>query len=261
MPNLNLHANATRGSDDSPLLLLGPALGAPASMWDRVATLLADDFRTQTFDNFGFGDAPVARDPFTMADLADAVVRLMDDAGAERAMFAGDSINGAVGLELARRHPDRVIAVAAVCSIARRASDPSMAAMADAVRRDGTASRATDIAERWFAPGAVVERPAEVSELVRSLSEADDETYARYLEALSAHDIGDHLSEVSVPVLSVWSEFDSGDAEGKMRFIAEGVQNGTLARIAAAGHTPPLEQPEAVAVALRVHFAHALVHA
>jgi 3-oxoadipate enol-lactonase len=54
-----------------------------------------------------------------------------------------------------------------------------------------------------------------------------------------------------VPVLSVWSEFDTGDAEGKMRFIAENVQRGTLVGIEGAGHTPPLEQPEAVADRLR----------
>jgi 3-oxoadipate enol-lactonase len=129
-----------------------------------------------------------------------------------------------------------------------------MKPMADAVRQNGTASRAEDIAERWFAPGAMQTRSVQIETLVATLSHADDETYARYLEALDAHDIGDHLDEIGVPLLAVWSEFDTGDAEGKMRFMAEGVQHGTLIGIEGAGHTPPLEQPEAVADALRTFF-------
>lgn len=255
MTALTLHTTEPRGRKDAPLLILGPALGAGASMWDAVSDLLADEFRIQAFDHFGFNDAPVAHEAFSIGDLADAVVRLIDDAGAERAFFAGDSISGAIALELAHRHPDRVSAVASVCSVARKTGDPSMAPMAEGVRRDGTKSRAADVAERWFAPGAQEARGTEIAELVETLSAADDETYARYLEALDAHTIGDRLGEVATPVLAVWSEYDTGDAEGKMRLIAEGVQRGTLVKIAGAGHVPPLEQPEATASALREFFA------
>jgi pimeloyl-ACP methyl ester carboxylesterase len=254
MSDLKLFVNAPVGRADAPLLILGPALGAPASMWDKVAALLATDYRTQTFEHFGFNGAPVADGAFSIADLADAVVRVIDDAGADTAFYAGDSISGAVALELGHRHPDRVDGVAAVCSVARKAGDPSMAPLAAAVREEGTASRAGDVGDRWFAPGANETHAAEIASLVESLSNADDETYARYLEALDAHDVGDRLGEISVPVLAVWSEFDTGDDEGKMRFIAENVQRGTLVGIEGAGHAPPLEKPEAVAEALRTFF-------
>jgi 3-oxoadipate enol-lactonase len=256
MPQLDLFASDATGRDGAPLVLLGPALGAPASMWDGVASLLSPDFRTQTFEHFGFNGAPVVHEAFSIADLADAVVRLIDRAGAEKAFYAGDSISGAIALELGRRHPDRVMAVAAVCSVARKAGDPSMAPLAAVVREQGTGSRAADVSQRWFAPGAEQRIAAEISVLVKSLSNADDETYARYLDALDAHDVGDHLGEIEVPVLAVWSEFDTGDGEGKMRFIADNVQRGRLAGIPQAGHVPPLEQPEAVANLLRGFFQH-----
>ncbi|MDR5701584.1 alpha/beta fold hydrolase [Agromyces aerolatus] len=254
MPRLNLYTREPVGPADAPLVVLGPALGAPASMWDGVAARLAPDYRTVTFEHFGFNGAPVVHEAFTISDLADAVVRVIDDVGAQRAFFAGDSISGAVALELALRHPDRVAAVAAVCSVARTASDPSMAPLAAAVRNEGTVARAADVGDRWFAPGAAETRGAEIDALVASLVGADDETYARYLDALDAHEIGERLAEIDVPVLSIWSEFDLGDAEGKMRFIAEGVQRGTLVGIEGAGHVPPLEQPEAVADAFRSFF-------
>lgn len=254
MPHLDLFASDVAGREDAPLLILGPALGAPASMWDGVTSLLSADFRTQTFEHFGFNGAPVVHEAFSIADLADGVVRLIDRAGAEKAFYGGDSISGAVALELARRHPDRVTAVAAVCSVARKAGDPSMAPLAAAVREHGTRSRASDVSQRWFAPSAEKRIGAEMDDLVETLSNADDETYARYLDALDVHDVGDHLGEIGVPVLAVWSEFDIGDAEGKMKFIAQNVQRGRLAGISQAGHVPPLEQPEAVADLLRDFF-------
>jgi pimeloyl-ACP methyl ester carboxylesterase len=254
MPDLKLFAHEPMGHADAPLLILGPALGAPAAMWDDVAALVASDLRTQTFEHFGFNGAPVVHEAFSIADLADAVVRLIDAAGREKAFYAGDSLSGAVGLELARRHPGRVAAVASVCSIARKAGDPSMAPMADGVRREGTRSRAADVADRWFAPGSKESRAAQIAALVESLSNADDETYARYLEALDAHDVGGHLSEIAVPVLAVWSEYDPGDGKGKMQFIADNVQRGTLVGIEGAGHVPPLEKPERVAELLRNFF-------
>lgn len=254
MPHLDLFVHPPVGPTDAPLLILGPALGAPASMWDEVAALLAPDYRTVTYEHFGFNGAPVVHEAFSIGDVAEAVVRVIDDAGAQQAFFAGDSISGAIALELALRHPDRIAAVAAVCSVARTANDPSMAPMAAAVRNEGTAARAADVGDRWFAPGARDTRGAEIDALVASLVDADDETYARYLEALDAHDVGEHLAEIAVPVLSVWAEFDMGDAEGKMRFIAEHVQRGTLIGIEGAGHVPPLEQPEAIADAFRSFF-------
>ncbi|MDP9998461.1 alpha/beta fold hydrolase [Pseudarthrobacter sulfonivorans] len=254
MPVMTLFANEPSGRADAPLLILAPALGAPASMWDKVAALLATDYRTQTFEHFGFNGAPGVHETFSLGDMADAVVQLIDDSGVQKALYAGDSISGAVALELARRHPDRVTAVAAVCSSARRASDPSMAAMAAGVREHGMASRASYVADRWFAPGRKEALGPEIDALLESLSNADDETYARYIEALDKHDVGDHLNQIAVPVLSIWGEFDTGDAEGKMRFIAENVQRGTLVGIEGAGHLPPLEQPEAVAEALQNFF-------
>jgi pimeloyl-ACP methyl ester carboxylesterase len=55
-------------------------------------------------------------------------------------------------------------------------------------------------------------------------------------------------------VLAVWSEYDPGDGKGKMQFIADNVQRGALVGIEGAGHTPPIEKPEAVADALRSFF-------
>ncbi|MGO4689674.1 alpha/beta fold hydrolase [Glaciibacter sp. 2TAF33] len=254
MPDLTLFAQPPAGRSDAPLLILGPALGAPASMWDKVAALLAPDYRTQTFEHFGFNGAPVLHESFSIADLADAVVRVIDAAGVEKAYYAGDSISGAVALELARRHPGRVAAVAAVCSVARKTGDPSMAPLAAAVRSEGTAARADDIGARWFAPGSQDKHAAEIDSLVEALSSADDETYARYLDALDVHDVGDHAGDITIPVLAVWSEFDTGDGEGKMRYIAENVQQGTLIGISGAGHVPPLEQPQSVAEAFRAFF-------
>jgi len=113
-----LHATAPRGPEGRPLLVLGPSLGTSTILWDDAAALLEGEFRVVAWDLPGHGLSPAATEPFTVAELADGVARVLDELGEERCYYAGDSLGGATGLELARRHPSRVIAVADICSAA-----------------------------------------------------------------------------------------------------------------------------------------------
>lgn len=141
-----------------------------------------------------------------------------------------------------------------MCCTVRSTGDATLRPLAEAVRKDGTASVASETADQWFAPGAEQSHRLEVARILRSISEADSASYAYYIEALDSHRIGDHLGEISLPVLSIWGEHDTGNAKAKMQFVVDGVQRGTLVGIQGAGHVPPVEQPVKVAEVLREFF-------
>ncbi|WP_122679163.1 alpha/beta fold hydrolase, partial [Pseudomonas viridiflava] len=85
-------------------------------LWDDVVPLLADDYRVAAWDLPGHGTGPVARAAFTAADLADAVAAAVPD---DTFLYAGVSLGGATGLELALRHGDRLRAATIVASRAQ----------------------------------------------------------------------------------------------------------------------------------------------
>ncbi|UUT36567.1 alpha/beta fold hydrolase [Microbacterium elymi] len=89
------------GPAEAPLLILGPSLGTSTIMWEQVVPALAGPHRVALWDLPGHGASPAAVDPFTVAELADAVAALAAGFGADRIDYAGVSLGGAVGLELA----------------------------------------------------------------------------------------------------------------------------------------------------------------
>lgn len=103
-----------------PLLVLGPSLGTSAtSLWSRCAAGLSDSFDLLAWDLPGHGhNRTVPEEPFTAAELAEGVLRVVDDVLAERGeaggrfFYAGDTAGVTVGLQLLLDRPDRVAAVA-----------------------------------------------------------------------------------------------------------------------------------------------------
>jgi len=92
-----------RGS--GPPLLLIHGIGSRRGVWDPVVELLASDRETLAPDLPGFGDSPPLPDGVapTIDALADAVAAFAREQGLERPHVAGNSLGGAVALELGRR--------------------------------------------------------------------------------------------------------------------------------------------------------------
>jgi len=239
------------GPADAPLVVVGPSLGTSTILWEDVVPLLADDYRVAAWDLPGHGAGPVAIGPFTVADLADAVAATVPD---ETFLYAGVSLGGATGLELALRHGERLRGAAIVASGAVLGEPASWTDRAAQARAQSTSSLIVASAQRWFAPDSIARRPELTGRLLHVLQDADDDGYARCCEALAAYDVRPVLGEIRVPVLAAWGSFDAVAPEAKAVEIAEGVADGRVARIDDAGHLPPAEQPAATAALLLEFF-------
>jgi len=240
-------AAAPTGPADAPLLVLGPSLGTSAIVWDAAAARLRTRFRTLQWELPGHGTGPAARESFTVAELAEGVIRLLDELGETRVSYAGVSLGGAVGLEVLLAHRDRVDAAAIVCSGAVIGTPAAWAERAAMVRASGTGSVVVASAQRWFAPESMSRAPEITGRLLNSLRDADAESYALCCEALARYDVRGRLAEIAAPVLTVWGEFDEVTPEASSVEVAVGVADGRSAEVVAAGHLAPAEQPDDVA--------------
>ena len=238
-----------------PLLVLGPSLGTSGStLWSDCASGLSEHFDVLAWDLPGHGHnvgAPAGS--FTMAELAGGVLRVVDDVLAQRGggettfVYAGDSVGGAVGLQLLLDHPGRVTSAVLCCTAARFGEPQSWHDRIAQVRASGTASLTSASAERWFAPGSLERHPETGSALLHALQAADDTGYERVCEALAGFDVRERLGEVSAPVLAVAGAHDVATPTALLAEIADGVQHGRLVVLDDAAHLAPAEQPERVA--------------
>ncbi|MFC8680497.1 alpha/beta fold hydrolase [Microbacterium ureisolvens] len=238
------------GAESAPLLVLGPSLGTSTLLWDRVIPALAEHYRVVAWDLPGHGAAPAATEPFTIAELADAVAAAVG----EPFLYAGVSLGGCVGLELLLRHGDRVDAAAIICSGAAIGAAAGWHERAAQVRAQSTSSLIIGSAQRWFAPGSIERDPDLTGRLLHVLQNTDDESYALCCEALADFDVRARLGEIDTPVLAVWGDHDGVTPEASAREIADGVQNGGSVGIPDASHLAPADAPAATAAALQEFF-------
>jgi 3-oxoadipate enol-lactonase len=242
------------GPDAAPLLVLGPSLGTSTILWETTIPLLRERYRVAAWDLPGHGESPHPTAPFTVAEIADAVADAVRATGADRIRYAGVSLGGATGLELALRHPDLVSAAAIVASGAQLGEPGGWHDRAAQVRAQSTSSLIVGSAQRWFAPGSIEREPDLSGRLLHVLQNTDDEGYALCCEALAAYDVRDRLGEIRMPIRAVWGRSDQVAPEAKAIEIAGGVADGSISVIEDAAHLPPAEQPAATASALLEFF-------
>jgi 3-oxoadipate enol-lactonase len=235
------------------LLVIGPSLGtAVTPLWSSCARLLPRDLAVVGWDLPGHGASLPYDEPFTVHDLAQAVIEGTSGLRSDVAgpiVYAGVSLGGAVGLALAIDHGEELDGVAVIASGAKIGEPDGWRERAELVRRAGSPVMVDGSAKRWFAPGSIERDPATATALLASLQDADRFSYARCCEALAAFDVRADLGLVRIPVLTLAGEHDHAAPLSLSELIASRT-GGTLHVITDAAHLPPAEQPVATAHAI-----------
>jgi len=97
------------GTDEHGTVLLVCGTGQPAMVWSAVglvAGLTDAGYRVVTFDNRGIAGAPCPTPPWTVADMADDTIAVLEAVGP--AYVAGASLGGLITQDVALRRPDLV---------------------------------------------------------------------------------------------------------------------------------------------------------
>lgn len=241
------------------LLVLLPSLGTTGELWDGVVARLRADpatapLRVLRVDLPGHGASPPAHEPFSVGDLADGVLAVVEEAGGGSFHAAGVSLGGAVALELAVAHPDRVRTLTMCCSGARIGTPGGWADRAAGVRAGGTASLVAASAARWFAPGFPERHQRVAARALDALIGVDDESYARCAEALGRFDRSAAAAAVSAPTLLLSGGYDQVTPPASVRELAAVLPRSRHVTIESAGHLAPLEAPAEVAALVRDHL-------
>ncbi len=241
------------GPEDAPVLVIGPSLGTTWHMWDRQIPELSQHWRVFRYDLPGHGGAP-AHAAASVAELGDRLLATLDGLGVQRFGYAGCSIGGAVGADLALRHPHRVASLALVASSPRFGTADEFRQRGVIVRTNGLEPMARTAPERWFTPGFAAAQPAIVEWAVQMVRTTDPGCYIAACEALAAFDIRGALGRIGVPTLVLVGAEDQVTGPAEARTLVAGIPDARLALVPGASHLAPVEQPAAVSDLLLMHF-------
>jgi 3-oxoadipate enol-lactonase len=241
------------GPEDAPVVVLSNSLGATRASWDPQVPALAERYRVVTYDTRGHGASPTPPGPYTIDDLVDDLVALLDRVGAQRAHVVGLSLGGMTAMRLAAREPHRVHRLAVLASSAK--TEPAtFLQRAAAARASGTASFAPAVVERWLTPGYAAAHPDLVARLQAMVAGATDEGYAACAEVVGGIDLRADLARITAPTLVVSGAEDPALPPPHQQAIADGVPGAQLVSVSPGAHLVNLEQPLQVTGALLGHF-------
>ena len=242
-----------QGPADAPVLLLANSLGTTRAMWNAQVPALAERFRVLTFDTRGHGASPVPEGPYSIDDLVDDVLALLDERGLERVHMAGLSLGGMTAMRLAAREPARVDRLALLCT-AVRLDGAYYAQRAATARTEGTASFAAPVVSRWVTPAFAADHPDVLAGLEAMVAAIPDEGYAGCAEAIAGMDLRGDLGQITAPTLVIAGAGDEATPPALLQEIAEGITGAELVIVDPGAHLVPIESPDQVTDALLAHF-------
>jgi pimeloyl-ACP methyl ester carboxylesterase len=236
------------GAGAPVLLVMG--LGMNATGWWRTVPVLARSFRVLAFDNRGVGRSGRPPGPYSVAQMADDAVAVLDAAGEASAHVYGISLGGMIAQEIVLRHPRRVRSLVLGCTtpggpravpaapetlafFERRGGMPAEEAVwasvpynyGPATRRDHGERIAQDIAQRLRFP-------------------IEPEPYRAQLAAALGHDAHDRLGDVRAPTLVVHGTEDVMVLPANGRLLAEAIPGAELLDGPGAGHLYFTDAPD-----------------
>jgi pimeloyl-ACP methyl ester carboxylesterase len=228
----------------APVVLV-PGLVCDATVWEHARSALAARAAVHIADHG------------TLDSLEAMAEKILREAP-PRFALAGHSMGGRVALEIFRRAPDRVSALAlldtGVTALAVGEPGEREAAgryeLLDIARTQGMAAMAT----RWVQGMVWKPRLTDatlVAQVVDMMARSSAEVFAAQIRALLARpDASDLLPAIRCPTLVLCGQEDSWAPAARHADMAARIPGSTLVRVAECGHMCTFERPEAVTQAL-----------
>ena len=261
---LDVHVK-TMGQGE-PVFLLLHGFGASLDSWNPIMEPLSRLGRVIAYDRpaFGLTERPLTwegSNPYGPEAQVELVTGLLDHYGLDQAILVGNSAGGAIAMQVALAHPERVPALVLV--------DPSVYGHSGApawlrpllatplMRRLGPLlvrqiqRRGPELLKMaWHDPAKL--KP-EMIDLYKRPLQADnwDQALWEFTLASRASDLPDQLDQLTLPTIVITGDDDRIVPTADSIRLSEELPNAGLAVIREAGHVPHEEQPDAFMDALR----------
>jgi pimeloyl-ACP methyl ester carboxylesterase len=245
------------GGGEEPLLLIQGMSGTHLAWGEPFVGELEREFDVVAYDHRGIGRSDPVDAPFTIAELAEDAVGVLDALGWESAHVLGISMGGMVAQELALRHPERVRTLMLGCTYCGGAGSslapPATLARLAAGMQSGDSELAIRTAFEVNVSPAFAQQPG-AYETFRAMAKslpAPVPVIMLQMQAIAGHDTSARLPSLTVPTLVVHGDADAMIPVDNGRMIASLIPGARLEVLGDVGHLFWWERPAASAALVR----------
>jgi 3-oxoadipate enol-lactonase len=253
MPMLELRDVRIRyeisGPREAPTILLSNSLGTNLEMWNSQVPVLSRKFCVLRYDMRGHGQSTVTPGPYTIEQLAQDVLLLLDHLNIEKTHFCGLSMSGLIGMLLALRNPQRLRHLILCNTSPKIANAEIWNTRIETVRKSGMAAIIDGVIQRWFTPTFQAASPAAIESTRKVLLDTPVEGYAACCAAIRDIDLRDSIAGIQVPTLVITGTSDPVTPPSESRLFAERIAGAQYKELPAA-HLSNIEAAEAFTMEL-----------
>jgi 3-oxoadipate enol-lactonase / 4-carboxymuconolactone decarboxylase len=246
-----------QGTPNSPVLIFSNSLGSETMMWDELVPYLLPYFRVLRYSYSGFiipkNEQTDLQSEYTIDNLAQQVIELMDTLKIETAYFCGLSMGGLVGQWLGINHPQRFKKIALSNTGAKIGTTDTWNDRIKTITKNGMESIVDATMERWFTDNFRKTNPTRVAETRAMFLRSDIASYAACCEAIRDADFREQLHNLSVETLVITGDEDPVTNVAQAEFLVGHIPNATLT-VLHARHLAASELPKEFAEILIQFF-------
>ncbi|MCH8542821.1 MAG: alpha/beta hydrolase [Alcanivorax sp.] len=252
--------HSDRDDGERPVVLLLHGFGADSSNWLRMVIELKHDadFVVPDLPGHGASGGDTSTD-YRLAMQARRLLSLMSALDVEQFDVVGNSMGGAISLEMARLAPERVRTLGLINAAGITLQTPEFAALIKYGEDNPLIPR--DVADfRETLTWAMAEPPWLPDFFVRIMGEKKAANAARMdkvwadLDEDPAMARGAALADISTPALVIWGDQDRLLSNDNAARFVEYLPHSQKLMLAGIGHAPMVEAPRDTAMALRAFW-------
>jgi 3-oxoadipate enol-lactonase len=231
------------GPPCAPVVMFGNGLATSLEMWEAQAAFFAKRFRVLRYDVRGHGGTEATQPPYSLEQLADDAVALLDHLGVEMVTYVGLSLGGMIGQAMAVRHADRIGALV-LCDTTMHSPRAMWRDRIAAVQMDGVAPQVEPSIARWFTPAFTAAQAALVDRMRRMIGSTSPLGYLGCAMAMRDMELEDVTVRIGQPTLVIVGRDDPSTPVSAAQALHAAIAGSELEIIDQAAHLPNIEQAE-----------------
>ena len=239
------------GPENGHVVLLSNSLMSNYAMWDCTIPALTDRYRTLRYDTRGHGGSGTTNGPYSMAQLADDAIGLLDALHIDKVHFIGLSMGGMIGQQLGARFPERVYSLS-LCDTASEMPPRNLWEERFATaKQEGIAGLMPGTLKRWFLDDFINSSPAEIEKVRQMILGTGVEGYIACGSAVRDMTHSAMLLKIKAPTLVLTGRQDPACTVDQATVLHRLIEHSEMIIIENAAHLSNIEQPAAFNTAIR----------
>ena len=234
-----IHYEVTGKSGATPVLMI-QGLGASKNAWNLQRIAMATRFRIISFDNRGAGRSDKPIEPFTLEQMADDALAVLDAAGIENAHVVGASMGGVISQIVAVKYPHRVRSLTLVCTACRNHPwrQELLQSWAKTAEEKGMIEVGKEAAQWVMSPRSFRRLVPAFTWMGPLAALRPRHSFVSQIDAIlnTREDLVDQLSTITAPTMVIVGNQDILTPRGDSEEIAERIPNSELVVISGAAH-------------------------